>query len=83
MLQLPGPQKSAPAAVACPSRSNCIAVGGSAGFAAADAWPGAEQWTGGSLRYLPVPYPQPGSLTAISCAGPQVCMAGAGMRAAG
>jgi hypothetical protein len=73
MLHLSGPQKSVPAAVACPSSSNCITVGGSTGLA--DGRPGAEQWTGGSLRYLPVPYPQAGTLTAISCAGPQVCMA--------
>lgn len=73
MLHLSGPQKSTPAAVACPSSSNCITVGGSTGFA--DGRPGAEQWTGGSLRYLPVPYPQAGTLTAISCAGPKVCMA--------
>ncbi len=73
MLHLPGPQESTPAAVACPSSSNCITVGGSTGLA--DGRPGAEQWTGGSLRYLPVPYRQAGSLTAISCAGPQACMA--------
>jgi putative hemolysin len=73
MVHLPGPQKSTPAAVACPSSSNCITVGGSTGLA--DGRPGAEQWTGGSLRYLPVPYPQAGTLTAISCAGPRVCMA--------
>ena len=73
MLHLPGPQESTPAAVACPSSSNCITVGGSTGLA--DGRPGAEQWAGGSLRYLPIPYPQAGTLTAISCADPKVCMA--------
>ena len=71
----PGPQRFTPAAVACQSSSNCIAVGGSAGFSAVNGLPGAEQWTGGSLRYLSIPHPQAGPLTAISCTSGRMCLA--------
>ena len=71
----PGPQRFTPAAVACQSSSNCMAVGGSASLSAVSGFPGAEQWTGGSFRYLPIPHPQAGSLTAISCTSGRMCLA--------
>ena len=69
------PHRFTPAAVACQSSSNCIAVGGTAGFSAVSGLPGAEQWTGGSLRYLSIPHPHAGSLTAISCTSDLMCLA--------
>lgn len=71
----PGPRRFAPAAVACQSSSNCIAVGGSAGSSAVSGLPGVERWTGGSLRYAPVRYPHSGWLTAISCPSSRMCLA--------
>jgi hypothetical protein len=70
----PEPQTFMPAAVACQSSSNCIAVGTS-GSSTASGLPGAEQWTGSSLRYLPIPHPHAGSMTAISCTSSLMCLA--------
>jgi hypothetical protein len=70
----PEPQRFTPAAVACQSSSSCIVVG-SVRPSALTELPGAEQWTGGSLRYLPIPQPQGGFMTAISCTSSLMCLA--------
>jgi hypothetical protein len=67
----PGAAGFAPAAIACPSSSTCVAVGGTPSSGP----PGAELWVGGSLRYLAVPHPQPGELYAISCVSARRCVA--------